>query len=69
MFAGEPITHNEVVKSRHNFPPSDMGEYKPATTLSPSPVLNPQDLVGHSFQKDKQADGQRPRGTLVQMIE
>jgi hypothetical protein len=49
MFAGEPITQNEVVKSRHELPPSDTGEYKPATTLSPSPVFNPQDLLGRSF--------------------
>jgi hypothetical protein len=72
MFSGEPITQNEVVnevvKSRHDFPPSDTGEYKPATTRSPSPVFNPQDLLGRPFLMDKQADGQRPRGTLVQLL-
>jgi hypothetical protein len=28
MFAGEPITNSKVAKSCHNFPPTDMGEYK-----------------------------------------
>jgi hypothetical protein len=64
MFAGEPVTQNEVIKSRH-----DLGEYRPASPISPSPVFNPQDLIGRSFLMDKQADGQRPRGTLVQMLE
>jgi hypothetical protein len=67
--AGEPITHEDVVKSRHDFSPPDMGEYIPATMPSPSPAFNPQDLFGCSFLMDKQPDGQRPRGTLVQMIE
>jgi hypothetical protein len=69
MFSGEPITQNEFVNSCHEFTPSDTGEYKPDTTLSRSPVFNPQDLLGHSFLMDKQADGQRPRGTLVQLLE
>jgi hypothetical protein len=59
MFAGEPDTHNEIVKSRCS-PPHTMDEYKPADTISPSPVFNPQDLIGQSFLMDKQSDGQRP---------
>jgi hypothetical protein len=44
MFAGEPDTHNEIVKSRGS-PPHTMDESKPADTISPSPVFNPQDLI------------------------
>jgi hypothetical protein len=52
-FAGDPSTHNEVVKSR-NSPPHIMDESKPADTVPPSPVLNPEDLIGRSFlQMDK----------------
>jgi hypothetical protein len=44
MFAGEPDTHHAVVKSRNDFlQPRNMDEYKPATTISPSPVFNPLD--------------------------
>jgi hypothetical protein len=58
MFAGEPDTHNKVVKSRNDFSqPRNMDEYKPATTISPSPVFNPQDLIGWSFLMNKQSDG------------
>jgi hypothetical protein len=32
-------------------------------------VFNPQDLIGRSFLMDKHPEGQRPRGTLVQMHE
>jgi hypothetical protein len=69
MFAGEPDTHNEVVKSR-NSTPHTMDESKPVDTTSPSQVLNPQDLIGQSFLMDKQSDGQRPtRATITQLLE
>jgi hypothetical protein len=48
MFAGEPDTHNEIVKSRGSTPHT-MDESKPADTISTSPVFNPQDLIGRSF--------------------
>jgi hypothetical protein len=67
-FAGEPPTHNEVVKSR-NSPPHIMAESKPADTASPSPVFNPEDLIGRSFLMDEQPDGQRPRATIIQLLE
>jgi hypothetical protein len=70
MFAGEPDTQNKVVKSRNDFSqPHNMDEYKPATTISPSPVFNPQDLIGRSFPMDKKSDGQQPRGTIIQLLE
>jgi hypothetical protein len=47
-FTGEPSTHNEVVESR-NSPPHIMDESKPADTVPPSPVFNPEDLIGQSF--------------------
>jgi hypothetical protein len=68
MFAGEPDTHNEVVKSR-NSPPHIMDESKPADAISPSPVFNPQDCIGLSFLMDEQSDGQRPRATITQLLE
>jgi hypothetical protein len=68
MFAGEPDTHNKVVKSR-NSPPHIMDESKPADTISPSPVFNLQDLIGRSFLMDKQSDGQWPRATITQLLE
>jgi hypothetical protein len=68
MFAGEPDTHNEVVKSR-NSTPHTMDESKPADIISPSTVFNPQDLIGRSFLMDKQSDGQRPRAKITQLLE
>jgi hypothetical protein len=67
-FAGEPPTNNEVVKSR-NSPPHIMAESKPADTAPPSPVFNPEDLIGRSFLMDEQPDGQRPRATIIQLLE
>jgi hypothetical protein len=46
-----------------------MDEYKLADTPIPSPVFNPQDLIGRSFMMDEQPDGQRTRGKIVQLIE
>jgi hypothetical protein len=46
-----------------------MDEYKPDATISPSPVFNPQDLIGWSFLMDKQSDGQKPRATIIQVLE
>jgi hypothetical protein len=44
-------------------------ESKLAATISPSPVFNPQNLIGRSFLMDKQSDGQKPRATIVQLLE
>jgi hypothetical protein len=46
-----------------------MDEYKLTDTPLPSPVFNPQDLIVQSFLMDKQPDGQRARGKIVQLIE
>jgi hypothetical protein len=46
-----------------------MCESKPASTLLPSPVFHPEDLIGHSFLMDKQADGWQERGKIMQLIE
>jgi hypothetical protein len=46
-----------------------MDEYKFADTPLPSPVFNPQDLIGQSFLMNEQQDGQRSRGKIVQLIE
>jgi hypothetical protein len=64
---GEPSTHNEVVKSRAS-PSHIMDESKPADTVTPSPVFNPEDLIGWSFLMDEQPDGQRPRATVIQLL-
>jgi hypothetical protein len=71
MFAGELDTHNKVVKSRNNFsqPRHTDDESKLAAAISPSPVFNPQDLIGWSFLMDKQSDGQKPRASIIQLLE
>jgi hypothetical protein len=70
MFAGEPDTHNEILKYRDDFSNvKNIDEYKLTDTPLPSPVFNPQDLIGQSFLMDVQPDGQRARGKIVQLIE
>jgi hypothetical protein len=47
MFIGEKDTHHEILKSRDDFSNiNNMDEYKLADTPIPSPVFNPQDLIG-----------------------
>jgi hypothetical protein len=70
MFVGEKDTHNKILKSRDVFSNvENMDEYKLADTPLPSPVFNPQDLIGWSFLMDEQPDGQKTRGKTVQLIE
>jgi hypothetical protein len=71
MFAGEPDAHNEVVKSRNDFSQlSHMDdESKLSATISPSPVFNPQHLIGRSFLMNQHSDGQKQRATIVQLLE
>jgi hypothetical protein len=70
MFVGEKNTHNEILKARDDFKnTNNMDRYKLADTPLPSPVFNPQDLIGRSFLMDEQPDGQRARGKIVQLIE
>jgi hypothetical protein len=60
MCVGEPDTHNEIVKSRNDFSNvKNMDESKLADTPLPSPVFNPQDLIGQSFLMEELPDGQR----------
>jgi hypothetical protein len=72
MFGGEQDTHNvnPIIKSMHDL--DIMDESKPTDTAaseSPPPVINPEDLIGRSFLMDKQEDGQKYRGRIVQLIE
>jgi hypothetical protein len=70
MFVGEKDTHNKILRSRDDFSNvTNMDEYKLADTPLPSPVFNPQDLIGRSFLMDEQSDGQKARGKIVQLIE
>jgi hypothetical protein len=70
MFVGQQDTHNEILKSGDDFSNvKNMNEYKLTDTPLPSPVFNPQDLIGQSFLMDEQPDGQRARGKIVQLIE
>jgi hypothetical protein len=70
MFVWEPDTHNEILKPRDDFSNiKNMDEYKLTDTPLPSPVFNPQDLIGRSFLMDEQPDGQRAKGEIVQLIE
>jgi hypothetical protein len=44
-------------------------ESKLADTPLPSPVFNPQDLIGCPLLMEEQPDGQKARGQIVQLIE
>jgi hypothetical protein len=69
MFVGEPDTHNEILKSRDDFSNvKNMDEYKLADTPLPSPVFNPQDLIGQSLLMDEQPDRQRARGKMYNLL-
>jgi hypothetical protein len=69
MFVGEKDTHNEILKTRDDFSnTNNMDGYKLADTQLPSPVFNPQDLIGRSFLIDEQPDGQRARGKLYKLL-
>jgi hypothetical protein len=47
MIVGKPDTHSEIVKSRKDFSNvKNIDESKLADTPLPSPVFNPQDLIG-----------------------
>jgi hypothetical protein len=46
-----------------------MDEYKLADTPLPSPVFNPQDLIGLSFLMEEKSDAQKARGHIVQLNE
>jgi hypothetical protein len=35
----------------------------------PSPIFNPEDLIGRTFLMDEQEDGQKFRGRIVELIE
>jgi hypothetical protein len=35
----------------------------------PSPIFNPEDLLGSTFLMDEQEDGQKYRGRIVELIE
>jgi hypothetical protein len=71
MFAGDPDIRNKVVKSRNDFSqPRHMDdESKLSATISPSPLFNPQDLIGWSFLMDKQSNRQKLRATVIQLLE
>jgi hypothetical protein len=54
-----------------------MDKSKLASTLTdeinaeppPSPIFNPEDLIGKTFLMDEQEDGQTLRGLIVELIE
>jgi len=66
MFGGEEdtTTSDPVIKSR---PTAGNGESTHVTT--PSPIFNPEDLVGRTFLMDQQEDGQRFRARIVKLVE
>jgi hypothetical protein len=66
MFVGKPDTHSEIVKPRNDFSHvKDIGESTLADTPLPSPVFNPQDLIGRSVLMEEQPDGQKVRGQTI----
>ena len=81
MFGGEddtPLQHDPIIKSRHD---SGGGESKPIAISNPDvplpepdpdppiPVVNPEDLIGHTFLLDPQKDGHQFRARIVKAVE
>jgi hypothetical protein len=72
MSGGESYIPTGPIKDRSN-----MDESKPASTpteraeadIPPPPIFNPEDLIGRSFLMDKQEDGPKFRGQIVELIE
>jgi hypothetical protein len=53
----------DVIHSRHN------DNSKHLTTSTPSPIVNTEDLIRHTFLMDEQTDGQKIRACIVKMID
>ena len=78
MFGGEgkddpDTTHQAIVKSRLDLSkPTDTvsnTEQPPPAQPPPSPVFNPEDLIGRTFLLDVNDDGERHRARIVKLIE
>jgi hypothetical protein len=59
---------SDVIQSRDDID-SHLTNPKHLTTLSPTPIVDPDDLVGRTFLLDKQSDGQQSRARIVKMID
>jgi hypothetical protein len=72
MSGGESPIHNGPLKDRSTMDESKLGS-TPTNEIQddspPSPVFNPEDLIGRSFFMDKQEDGQQFRGRIVALLE
>jgi hypothetical protein len=67
----EDVT-NPVIHSRHDdMLHDDSKQPNPQDNTEPTvtPIINPEDLVGHTFLMDKQEDGQQFRARIVKLIE
>ena len=83
MFGGEKDINNDhdpIIKSKNDFVIMDESKLadtpdngdtipKPSQNQMPSPIFNPEELIGRSFLMNKQEDGQQFRGRIVQLIE
>ena len=58
----------DVIQSRDDID-DHLKDPKHLTTLSPTPIVDPDDLVGRTFLLDKQSDGQQSRARIVKMID
>jgi hypothetical protein len=70
MAGGESLSHNGPLKDRSTLDQAKLASTpNDETTIEPppTPVFNPEDLVGRSFLMDKQEDGQC--GQIVELIE
>ena len=70
----EPLNDDPVlapiIKSRHDHASSDSSHHgETLATLMPMPIVDPNDLVGHTFLMAPQPNGQRFRAHIIRAIE
>jgi hypothetical protein len=72
MSGGESPTHVGPLKDRSSIDKSTLAN-TPTDEINaeppPSPIFNPEDLIGRTFLMDEQEDGQKIRGRIVELIE
>jgi hypothetical protein len=72
MSGGESPTHVGPLTDRSSMDKSTLAS-TPSDEVNaespPSPIFNPEDLIGRTFLMDEQEDDQKFRGRIVELIE